>query len=64
MKRKYIFILFLIAVLPYVGAEVTLVDTRKQLVSPDGNYLFTFYQKQFPDEHKQMYYTLSYKGKN
>jgi len=63
MKRKYIFILFLIAVLPYVGAEVTLVDTRKQLVSPDGNYLFTFYQKQFPDEHKQMYYTLSYKGK-
>lgn len=61
--RKYIFILFLIAFLPYAGAEVTLVDTRKQLISPDGNYLFAFYQKQFPDESKQMYYTLSYKGR-
>ena len=45
MKRKYIFILFLIAVLPYVGAEVTLVDTKN--IFRDGNYLFVL-PKQFP----------------
>lgn len=63
MMRKYIFILLLIAALPYAGAQVILENTRQHLVSPDGNYLFTFYQKQFPHERKQMYYTLSYKGK-
>ena len=63
MMRKCIFILLLIAALPKAGAQSILEDTRKQLLSPDGHYLFTFYQKQFPDERKQMYYTLSYKGK-
>ena len=63
MIRKCIFILLLITILPKVEAQSILEDTSKQLLSPDGNYLFTFYQKQFPDERKQMYYTLSYKGK-
>ena len=61
--RKCIFILLLIAALPKAGAQSILEGTRKELLSPDGHYLFTFYQKQFPDERKQMYYTLSYKGK-
>lgn len=63
MTKKYSFILLWMVVLPYVAAQTILEDTRKQLVSPDGNYHFTFYQKQFPDRGKQMYYTLSYKGK-
>jgi alpha-glucosidase len=63
MIRKCIFILLLLAAMHKVEAQSILEDTRKQLLSPDGNYLFTFYQKQFPDERKQMYYTLSYKGK-
>lgn len=63
MMKKYIFILLLVIALPRAGAQAILEDTRKQLASPDGDYLFTFYQKQFPDERKQMYYTLSYKGK-
>ncbi len=63
MSKKCIFILLLIAILPCAKAQTILEDTRQQLVSPDGNYLFTFYQKQSPDERKQMYYTLSYKGK-
>lgn len=63
MMRKYIFILLLIAALPYAGAQVILENTRQHLVSPDGNYVFTFYQKQFPDKSKQMYYRLFYKNK-
>lgn len=63
MTKKCILILLLIIVLPHAGAQTIPEDTRKQLVSPDGNYYFTFYQKQFPDQSKQMYYTLSYKGK-
>ncbi len=63
MSKKCIFILLLIAILPCAKAQTILEDTRQQLVSPDGNYHFTFYQKQFPDGGKQMYYTLAYKGK-
>jgi alpha-glucosidase len=63
MTRKYLFILLLIIALPHAGAETILENTRKQLVSPDGNYHVTFYQKQFADGGKQMYYTLAYKGK-
>lgn len=63
MTKKYLFILLLVIVLPRAGAQTILGDTGKQLVSPDQNYLFTFYQKQSTDGSKQMYYTLSYKGK-
>jgi len=63
MMRKWLIILLLIAVLPKGGAQSILEDTRKELLSPDGHYLFTFYQRQSPNGSKQMYYTLSYKGK-
>lgn len=63
MTKKCTLILLLILVLSHAGAQTILVETRKQLVSPNGNYHFTFCQRQFPDLSKQMYYTLSYKGK-
>ena len=47
----------------HAEAQTILEDARRQLFSPDGHYHFTFYQKQFPDRGKQMYYTLSYKDK-
>jgi alpha-glucosidase len=49
--------------LPLAGAQSILEDTKKELISPDGNYHFTFYQKQFSNKSKQMYYRLLYKGK-
>ncbi|MEA5129545.1 MAG: glycoside hydrolase family 97 catalytic domain-containing protein [Proteiniphilum sp.] len=63
MAKKCIFFLLLTLALPYASGQTVLEDTRKELVSPDGNYHFVFYQKQFPNEAKQMYYTLSYQGK-
>ena len=46
-----------------VGAQSIIKETLQKLLSPDGAYEFTFYQKQIADSEKQMYYTLSYKGK-
>ena len=39
-------------------------NTEQELASPDGNYLFHFYQKYISSGKKQMYYMLSYKGKS
>lgn len=40
-----------------------LSETKKTLTSPHGDYEFTFYQKQFADKTKQMYYSILYNGK-
>ncbi|MCD8042152.1 MAG: glycoside hydrolase family 97 protein [Tannerellaceae bacterium] len=45
------------------SASEVVFDTVNELFSPDGNYCFRFYQKQDRRENKQMYYTLTYKGK-
>ena len=61
--RKSLF-LIVIGLFGFVlSAQTILENTRSQLVSPDGKYEFTFYQKQFPNQTKQMYYMLSYNGK-
>jgi alpha-glucosidase len=46
-----------------VGAQSIIKETLQKLSSPDGAYEFSFYQKQIAVGEKQMYYTLSYKGK-
>lgn len=46
-----------------VGAQSIVKETLQKLSSPDGAYEFSFYQKQLAVGEKQMYYTLSYKGK-
>jgi alpha-glucosidase len=43
--------------------QAIIQETVNKLKSPDGNYEFSFYQKNITDSEKQMYYTLSYKGK-
>lgn len=45
------------------NAQIVIKETENKLISPDGTYVFTFYQKQIAEGDKQMYYTLSYKGK-
>lgn len=45
-------------------AQFILEETVQKLKSPDGAYEFTFYQKKNHSNDKQMYYTLSYKGKS
>jgi len=47
-----------------VVAQSIIKETLQKLTSPDGAYEFSFYQKQIAVGEKQMYYTLSYKGKS
>jgi len=62
--RKRYFILLIMSVWAIgLSAQTVLEDTRSQLTSPDGKYIFDFYQKLFLGGTKQMYYTLSYNGK-
>jgi alpha-glucosidase len=61
---KSIFLTGIVALLSSTtNAQTIIPDTKQKLTSPDGAYEFTFYQKQIAIGEKQMYYTLSYKGK-
>ncbi len=61
-KIKYV-VLLIIYCFPILGMADNIVNGTKQvLTSPDGNYQFTFYQKQLSSTVRQMYYTLLYKG--
>lgn len=55
--------LFMFVVCTSATSQTVLQKTRSRLASPDGKYVFEFYQKQYPGEKKQMYFTLSYNGK-
>ena len=55
-----IFLLFLSLA---ASAQTIIATSQQKLTSPDGAYEFTFYQKQQAEGNKQMYYTLSFKGK-
>ena len=62
--KKIMLLLLVFAVCISTTAQTVLENTRSQLVSPNGKHVFEFYQKQFADGTKQMYYTLSYDGKS
>ena len=66
MKRnKFKIILAVLTLLlsfPVLSQSI-IKETFQRLTSPDGAYEFSFYQKQIAVGGKQMYYTLSYKGK-
>lgn len=62
-KWKYLIVGALFC-MPVLGmSQRVLEQTSQKLASPDGAYEFSFYQKQFPEGNKQMYYVLKYKGK-
>ena len=50
-------------IISQLQAQSIIKKTLQKLSSPDGAYEFSFYQKQLAIGEKQMYYTLSYKGK-
>lgn len=62
--NKYYLLCLLLSCIVTVHAQSILKETVQKLKSPDGVYEFTFYQKQIKDNDKQMYYSLSYKGKS
>lgn len=62
--KKYLFLLITTLFVLNTSAQTLLDNTLSRLTSPDGKYVFEFYQKQFPDGTKQMYYTLSYNNKS
>ena len=62
LKRFFFALLF--SIMPFIAfAQAIIKQTEQKLKSPDGAYEFTFYQKQITPGTKQMYYTLSFKGK-
>lgn len=62
INRLYVLCVLLCSVLTIQGQSV-LEGTVQKLKSPNGAYEFAFYQKHNNAGEKQMYYTLSFKGK-
>lgn len=63
MNKLRTLALCLLALPIAVAAQTTLLkETETRLASPDGAYEFTFYQKQYARDVRQMYYTLTYYG--
>lgn len=63
MKRFLSGLVLLFVLVMQLQAQNIIPETRQKLVSPDGTYVFEFYQKQFSNGNKQMYYTLNFNGK-
>lgn len=61
--NKFYYLLGLFLCTLATQAQSIIEETVQKLKSPDGNYEFSFYQKKDHSNDKQMYYTLSYKGK-
>lgn len=61
--RKYLIGGMLLCLPVWGWAQEVVKQTMHRLTSPDGAYEFCFYQKQFPEKGKQMFYTLKYRGK-
>ncbi len=63
MKKTLVYIIFFSLNILTIYAQEIVKETHHQLTSPDGKYIFEFYQKQLKDNTKQMYYTISYNNK-
>ena len=62
MRFFFLYISVAIVALPSFASSV-IGDGCYELKSPDGKYVFEFYQKEFGKAKRQMYYTVSYDGK-
>jgi alpha-glucosidase len=65
MQTKRIVFIFMLTGLSLIAfsAQDLLIHTLSKLSSPSGKYEFQFYQRQLTANTTQMYYTLSYQGK-
>ncbi len=64
MKKYFISLFSMFVLVAFVNAGTIIPETQQKLTSPDGNYIFNFYQKEIVNGEKQMYYSLWFKGKN
>lgn len=64
MKKIRIILLFVLLFALCAEAQIIIPETRQKLLSPNGDYEFTFYQKEIVKGEKQMYYTLTFRGKS
>ncbi len=62
MNKLYMLLFLFASLLTSAQKQSILQETINVLKSPDGNYEFSFYQKQDANNDKQMYYSLFYKG--
>lgn len=63
MKKIFLIITSILIISSAYGQKV-LENTRHKLESPNGKYVFEFYQREFGEDKRQMYYTLTYDGKS
>lgn len=62
--RNILAVLLFVCLTTSMQAASIIPGTLHKLSSPDGNYEFTFYQKETSSNASQMYYALSFKGKS
>lgn len=62
MKKTFLLTFMLGFTLLGLPADI-IEESLFHLNSPDNNYEYTFYQKEFGKDKRQMYYSLTYKGK-
>lgn len=61
--KKIIYSIVVCCALPLMASAQQIIQrTLKKVESPDGKYVFTFYQRTVGKENTRMYYTLSYNG--
>ena len=61
MKTKLLSLLFLYFSLSVMGQTIS-PGTEQVITSPDGNYRFVFYQRNYGNDNYRMCYTIDYKG--
>ena len=61
MKTKLLSLLFLYLSLSVMGQTIS-PGTEQVITSPDENYRFVFYQRNYGDDNSRMCYTIDYKG--
>ena len=61
MKTKLLSLLFLYLSLSVMGQTI-IPGTEQVITSPDENYRFVFYQRNYGDDNSRMCYTIDYKG--
>lgn len=62
-RMKKIILILLLAIPVLIEAQNVMTETRQVLISPDGAYRFTFYQRALGKDNTRMYYTLTYKDR-
>lgn len=62
--KKFLSIFIFLSLLMNVSGQEIIDSTRVKVVSPDKNYVFSFYQKKNVDGTRTMFYKIDYKGQS